>query len=619
MMDSESTKKKFIQSFNSINIDVKKVKTNLDININYINGPFVELKGKSGDEFRVEFIDGDKVVHESTIKANMWTKANRSYFTNWRIKIINITENITIYDEIISLKDKRVYISFESKSLGDTLAWFPYADEFRKLHKCKLIVSTFLNELFINQYSNIEFVNPGTVVDNIFAQYRIGWFYNSNPDGTEEYNKNLNPVDFKSIPLQKTASDILGLNYKEIRPRLSQFYKKSNSKVVAIAINSTAQTKYWNNPNGWQQVVDYLVFNGYNVILYSKENDGYMGNFYPKGVTRYQGSLTDIINHMSKCDFFIGIGSGLSWLSWAVGLPTFIISGFSKEWTETTKDTWRIINKSVCNGCFNTHKLDPSDWNWCPIHKGTQRQFECSKQISSTSVIEKIEEYLEFEKSKKEERKISAYHILTDVDSDREVSSVVSISKLKKFGIDYQTCVNKRFTGIPPSDNCEYPEKIDTNPGGKLTPGHFGCYLGHKKAFYQGMVSGSRAILIFECDAVIDVTHEEFVQSVEKAIQILEKTDLLMFSFGFHNNTSIIEKKEDYYIVNKFYGAHAYLIPEKSFDIIHKMYKNSKWNVTDLLFAEKLNMYKIGIFERPITKQSAGLSILDKVYHEERY
>jgi hypothetical protein len=30
-------------------------------------------------------------------------------------------------------------------------------------------------------------------------------------------------------------------------------------------------------------------------------------------------------------------------------------------------------------------------------------------------------------------------------------------------------------------------------------------------------------------------------------------------------------------------------------------------------------MYKIGIFEKPITKQAAGFSILDKVHHEDRY
>jgi hypothetical protein len=93
----------------------------------------------------------------------------------------------------------------------------------------------------------------------------------------------------------------------------------------------------------------------------------------------------------------------------------------------------------------------------------------------------------------------------------------------------------------------------------------------------------------------------------------------MMFSFGFHNNVHIIDKNPIYWTVDRFYGAHAYLIPRKSFSVIDDMYRNSKWNVTDLLFSEKLNKYKIGIFETPPTKQSAGYSILDKVYNEERY
>jgi hypothetical protein len=50
--------------------------------------------------------------------------------------------------------------------------------------------------------------------------YRIGWFYNN--DNT--FNANLNPTDFKNQPLQKTASDILGLEYKETKP-LNKFSK----------------------------------------------------------------------------------------------------------------------------------------------------------------------------------------------------------------------------------------------------------------------------------------------------------------------------------------------------------------------------------------------------------
>ena len=242
------------------------------------------------------------------------------------------------------------------------------------------------------------------------------------------------------------------------------------------------------------------------------------------------------------------------------------------------------------------------------------------KLIERTLNIKENKDKLMIENVKtKNESKISAYHMLTDIDTDREIKSMISLTKLKKYGIEYNTCVNKRYTELPPSDNCEYPDKISMEPGGKLTPGHYGCYLAHKGAFYRGMESDSDYIMIFECDCVIDVTNDEFMEKFNLACDILNKTDLLMFSFGFHNNVHILEQNPEYWVVNKFYGAHAYLIPKRSFGIIDGMYKNSKWNVTDLLFVEKLDQYKTGIFEKPITKQAAGVSILDKIYNDDRH
>jgi autotransporter strand-loop-strand O-heptosyltransferase len=116
-----------------------------------------------------------------------------------------------------------------------------------------------------------------------------------------------------------------------------------------------------------------------------------MGNVNPSNVTQFpEGSLQNVIDDLQKCEFFIGLGSGLSWLAWSVGIPVVLISGFSEEWAETKLNTHRIINKNVCHGCFNRHRLDPGDWNWCPEHKGTDRMFECTKTISADEVITKI-------------------------------------------------------------------------------------------------------------------------------------------------------------------------------------------------------------------------------------
>jgi len=362
----------------------KIIEDDYTFNQHYVVNPFLEILSDTEKMVHVKIHDDANLVYENEIKTNSWIKLNREYFSNWKTEI---RENgKLIYQNQINLENKRVYISFGSKSLGDTLAWFPYCEEFRLKHKCNLIVSTFMNYLFKDQYPNIEFVEPGESVPNIHAQYRLGWFYNE--DGTIDTNKHK--IDVKLQPLQKTATDILGLEYKEIRPNLN-LPNVEKKKKVGIGFHSTAQAKYWNNKSGWQEVVDYLNNLGYECMIYSKEGDGYMNNFYPKGVSVFKGgNLQEVINDLFTCEFFVGLGSGLSWLAWACKLPVVLISGFSEKWAETKLETYRVINENVCHGCFNWDRLDAGDWNWCPLHKGTDRQFECSKQITSEMVIKEI-------------------------------------------------------------------------------------------------------------------------------------------------------------------------------------------------------------------------------------
>ena len=360
-------------------------------NINYNDGPFVEIIGGEDFKYNVKFINNDtnEILYETTIGKNCWTKCSITYYIKWRIEIYNLTTNELVIDNF-DLDNKIVRVKLESSSLGDTLAWVPHVNEFAEKNNCSVILSTFKNFLFdLEKYPRLTFVNPGQDF-NTYTTYNIGWFYDNNV-----FNKFKNPRDFKNIPLQAVTTDILGLHQSCLKPliKINDISRPLDNKYICIAIHSTAQAKYWNNPTGWQDIVDHYKSNGYEVVLVSSESDGYMGNKNPEGVIYMKDSSMDtLINYLNHCELFIGISSGISWLSWALNKPTVIISGFSKPITEPLDDNIiRIINESVCNGCFNTHRLDAGDWNWCPINKGTDKQFECSKSITSKQVISTIE------------------------------------------------------------------------------------------------------------------------------------------------------------------------------------------------------------------------------------
>jgi autotransporter strand-loop-strand O-heptosyltransferase len=363
------------------------------VHFHFVRGAFVEIKGLKQSSYTVKFIDNktNRILYSSDIGTNMWTKCNLEYFIEWRIEIY---ENGKLWwQHIYNSENKRVYVALDSRALGDTLAWIPYVEEFGKIHNCKMITSTFMNSLFDGKYPDIEFVEPGTNVENLYAMYAIGLFYNE--DSTINIYKN--PIDPKTQTMQKMCTDILGLEYKEIKPKLknSNLIIDKNLKQVCIGIHGTAQPKFWNNPNGWQDVVDWLNGRGYTVKLLSKEGDNYMGNKLPDGIVKHpNGPIELVMDEMRKSKAFIGIGSGLSWLSWGLDIPTVLISGFSYKWAEM-QDCIRIGSpQGKCEGCFNRIRLDAGDWNWCPDHKGTERQFECTKSITSEMVIKELEKFL---------------------------------------------------------------------------------------------------------------------------------------------------------------------------------------------------------------------------------
>jgi autotransporter strand-loop-strand O-heptosyltransferase len=365
------------------------------ISFHFVDGAFVEITGDVDEAYLVEFIDtrNNERVHHAQIRTNHWVRTARQFFTPWQINVFTVKDRRLVFSHRYDGRGKRVYVALESKALGDTLAWFQSLEDFQQLHGCELICSTFMNGLFREQYPGIRFVEPAETVHDLYAMYRVGWFYLP----TGEIDTNRNPRNFRQQPLGESAADILGLPYRPVRPRIrsSGSGRPFEEDYVCIAIHSTAQAKYWNNPSGWDDLVAHWRQRGYHVVLLSAEGRDHMGNRAPEGVTLLPpGDLASVAECLRHAKLFVGIGSGLSWLAWAAGCPTCVISGFSYPYTEVG-DMIRIAARpGDCSGCFNRLPLDAGDWNWCPDHKNTPRMFECTRHITAADVIAVLDGHL---------------------------------------------------------------------------------------------------------------------------------------------------------------------------------------------------------------------------------
>lgn len=367
---------------NQIEVKTNTFKNFINNNkIHYID--FLKVDCEGGENFI--FTEQNMVYIASRVK-----KLAIEYHNEFKNKIISMLTKagFTVFEDVFEenlgfiYAEKRIDIINESGSLGDFLAWTPVVSRYAKEKNIKVNFYTPYKNVLQKSYPNINFFDYAdqhkTVSNN---EIKLGCF---------------SDIDWQSMTLQEVACHILKIKYIEEKPIIHSSFKKkkfTDKKYVCIATQSTSQCKYWNNPEGWDKTVDYLKSLNYEVVcidrheIYGIENHF---NKMPSKCINRTGDfpLEDRINDLMHCEFFIGLGSGLSWLAWACDKPVIMISGFSHPKSEFYTP-YRVHNSNVCNSCWNdnTLKFDRSNWLWCPRNKN----FECSKQISFEMVKEKID------------------------------------------------------------------------------------------------------------------------------------------------------------------------------------------------------------------------------------
>ncbi len=358
-------------------------------NLKFDPNPIMEITGNDSKDYNVMFYDADTngLVYQSTISNNCWCATTIQYFIRWKIIVKEVESDKIAFQYEMNVQEEPIRIYFDSGALGDNLAWIASVDQFQRKHKANVSCFTFYNHLFREKYPNIEFVDNHHENKNYKHSYWIGWL---NSEGGRS------PVDTQKVPLQKVSSSILGLDYKEERAKIvvNELEAELQNPYVCIGTQSTAQAKYWNHEGGWNEIVKYLKSKNFDVVCIDKHQrfgSGKFMNDVPEGVIhRHERTLDQTIATMNGCEFFIGLGSGLSWLAWALEKPVVLISGFSEPYSEFQIDCERVHNSDVCNSCYNRHTFDPGKWDWCPDNN----DFICTKSITSEMVKNAIDNVL---------------------------------------------------------------------------------------------------------------------------------------------------------------------------------------------------------------------------------
>lgn len=311
--------------------------------------------------------------------------SQEKYFITWHIEITKDKQLIFIHD--FDPMEQHVHFFVLSQAMGDTLAFLPamqaFADRYHS--QVSMTITPALQEYAAVAYPNL--CNSQVVAPDVYAVFCMATSYE---------DLHCCPMDGRELPLLENAKMILGL-HQEIKPNPWPNHGRIiREPYVCIGVQGSSTLKAWQYPGGWEVVTDYLKSLGYRVFCIDRERVQENYSFrmeMPANAEDLTGNhpLVERAELLAHADFFIGLGSGLSWLAWAVSCPVVMVAGFSAVWYEFP-NPYRVMNPMACHACFNDLSV-PYLKNPCYRYgKGHKRYLECQRTITPEMVIEVIDE-----------------------------------------------------------------------------------------------------------------------------------------------------------------------------------------------------------------------------------
>jgi len=329
-----------------------------------------------------EYMAGKAIVDEAASEI-MYVSVEK-YFISWQVEIFQNGEKV--FEHLFNPRGQKIFMLSLSRLLGDNICFLPYVDACRKYYEAEVyyFVPKHVEPVFRHFYKDIRLSTE--IEDGTYATCLLGCGIDS---------PMFMPLDGRIISMSDIGRYTLNLPRRAEYPEWERKERTIKEPYVCISVQASALHKCWLYPNGWDQVVEYLKELGYRVLAIDKESCKlYEGpdleNKIPAGAEDFTGdiSLMKRAEMLAHADFFIGLGSGLSWLAHSVGCPVVMICGFSLDWYEF--DTpYRIINRNACHGCINDLRVNYY-FDFCPRHKKDKHVIECQKTITPLMVAEAI-------------------------------------------------------------------------------------------------------------------------------------------------------------------------------------------------------------------------------------
>ena len=161
---------------------------------------------------RLRDLDTGNILYETEVKTATVNSRKRYYL---RCGIEVWAEGELVFRHDYSAAGEDVLIQFPIGTLGDVLAWFPYAARFAEMHNCRLTcaMSALIIPLLRDAYPHITFVSHEEVrPEQFYATYCMGLFF-------DDKDNTWQPCDFRHVGLHRTAAYILGVDSAEQAPR----------------------------------------------------------------------------------------------------------------------------------------------------------------------------------------------------------------------------------------------------------------------------------------------------------------------------------------------------------------------------------------------------------------